>query len=94
MESKTTTFLKPIGKLFARFHMTISIVLLIGGLTGAVLLLANILNDAAIDDAYVSPISAGSIDQATLDRINALHTSDGTFPEPIPYGGRISPFTE
>lgn len=86
--------LKYIRRTFVRFHLTIFIVLILALLAAAVLFLTNILNDASIGDDYQSPISAGSIDQATLDRINALHTSDDELPQPIPSNGRISPFSE
>jgi hypothetical protein len=88
------SFFKPIGRVIGRYHLTLFILLVVGCLTAAVLLLTNILDEASQIDDYQSPITAGSLDQATLDRINALHTSSDTLPEPIPATGRISPFTE
>lgn len=79
---------------FGRFHTTLFILLVLGGLVYATLLLAGLLNDASIGAEYESPISAGTLDQATLDRINALHTSDGTLPEPQTPSGRSNPFVE
>ena len=93
-KSKAPSFLKPIGKIFSRFHMTIFIVFIIGCLAAAVLLLTNILNDASITDDYNSSIDAGSIDQVTLDRINSLHTSDDTLPPVTTSSVRSNPFTE
>jgi len=85
---------KPLVSIFQRFHMTFFIVLLAGGLGYAVMLFTTILNESAVDTAYTSPIEAGSIDQATLDRIKALHTSDEAVPATANPAGRINPFSE
>lgn len=85
---------KIIGRLFKRYHMTLFIIFIVGCLAAAVLFLTNILNDASLGAGYESPISAGSIDQATLDRINALHTSDDPLPAALSPAGRPSPFSE
>ncbi len=70
------------------------ILLVLGGLVYATMSLASLLNDASIGGDYQSPITAGSIDQSTLDRINALHTSDGVLPTEQPQTGRSNPFIE
>lgn len=85
---------RSLKRFFARFHTTLFILLVLGGLVLATLLLAGILNDATLGEDYESPITAGSIDQATLDRINALHTSDGTLPDAPQLSGRTNPFVE
>lgn len=85
---------KYIKRFFVRFHTTIFILLILGLLVTAVLFITNILNDASIGADYQSPISAGSIDQATLDRINALHSSSDPVPPALPQGVRVSPFSE
>lgn len=86
--------LKPLGRAFRRYHLTLFIVLIAAGLVASVYFLTTILNDASVDDTYRSPISAGTLDQATLDRINALHTSDDALPTPVPPSGRTNPFVE
>jgi len=86
--------MKPITRFFQRYHTTIFIMFTVGCLAVAVLLLYSILNDASVDPDYRSPISAGFIDQATLDRINALHSSSGPYPETLPATSRINPFAE
>ena len=78
---------------FRRFHMTLFIIIVLTALGGAVLLLASIINDTSLAADYQSPIRAGSIDQATLDRINALHRSNGDLPNATTFDGR-SPFSE
>lgn len=86
--------IKPIGRFFQRYHTTIFLIFILACLAVAVLLLYRILSDASIDTSYESPITAGSIDQTTLDRINSLHSSDGAYPDPINATTRINPFTE
>jgi hypothetical protein len=81
-------------RLFGRFHTTLFTVLVLAGLVYAALLLSSLLTDATIGGTYQSPITAGSIDQTTLDRINALHTSDGELPPAPPSDGRTNPFVE
>lgn len=82
------------GHQLAKFHMTLFIVFVAGGLTVAVLFLNNMLSDTSTADSYTSPIDAGSIDQATLDRIKELHTSDEGAPASAFPEGRINPFGE
>jgi len=86
--------MKPVGRFLQRFHTTIFILFIVACLAVAVLLLYRILSNASVDPNYKSPITAGFIDQATLDRINALHSSQGPYPEVPVATGRISPFAE
>jgi hypothetical protein len=85
---------KLIGRLFLRFHMTLFIVLVVAGLGAAVIFVYGIITDTSGDESYVSPINPGSIDQATLDRINSLHTSDQAVTPPALPDGRSNPFGE
>lgn len=85
---------RKIGTVFSRFHMTLFIVFIVSGLSYSVVLINNILNDPNIGSTYQSPISAGSIDQATLERINSLHASDEALPAALPNNERTNPFTE
>lgn len=83
-----------LGNIIRRFNLTLFMLAVLAGLVAAVLLLASILNDASLGADYQSPIGAGTLDQATLDRINALHTSQETLPAATPSTGRVSPFSE
>jgi len=85
---------KPIARIFKRYHLTIFIVFVAAGLGFAVYTFTNLLGESSTDTSYTSPISAGSIDQATLERIKSLHTSDETAPVLIQPAGRINPFSE
>lgn len=89
-----SSLFKPIGTLLAKFHLTVFIVLISAGLALAVIVLNDILTTASLGDGYTSPDTTGTIDQASLDRIKELHTSDeGATPLVLPEG-RINPFAE
>jgi hypothetical protein len=99
MSAKTkqaTSFdiLKPIKKISKRFHLTVFFVFIVACLAGAVLVINYTLKESTTDPDYVSPISTGSIDQVTLDRINALHTSAEGNPEAALPAGRTNPVSE
>jgi hypothetical protein len=95
IKKKTSTNIvsKTFVGLFKRFHLTIFFIFIIACLSGAVVLINDILNNNAEDPNYTSSISAGSIDQNTLNRIQSLHTSSGA-PTPEVPAGRINPFSE
>ena len=69
-------------------------VFVVAGLGYAVYSFTNLLGETSTDTTYTSPISAGTIDQATLARIKALHTSDEPTPAIVTPPGRIDPFAE
>jgi len=94
-KSSSADIFKPLKKLSKRFHLTLFFILIAAGLSGAVLVINNTLKDSSIDDPnYSSPISAGSIDQVTLTRLNDLHTSaEGTAAPALP-AGRVNPVSE
>jgi len=97
MENKTsrsTAFLKPIKKLFKQFHLTLFFVFIVACLSGAVLLINSTLEESGTDPNYTSSINAGTIDEATLNRLNDLHPSaQATAPAALPEG-RINPVGE
>lgn len=90
----TPSLLKPIAKMLQRSHMTIFIVLLTALLGYSVMSFNTLLNESATDTTYTSPIETGTIDQATLDRIKSLHTSDEVVTPIVQPQGRINPFSE
>lgn len=85
---------KPVTRALRRYHLTIFIVFVASGLGFAVYTFTNLLNESSTDTTYTSPIGAGSIDQATLERIKILHTSDEPTPAIVTPPGRINPFAE
>jgi hypothetical protein len=92
--SDLSSVFKPIALIFSRFHLTIFIVFIVACLAYAVVSFSTLLADSSTDTTYTSPIGAGSIDQATLERIKALHTSDEPTPAMVTPAGRIDPFSE
>jgi predicted class III extradiol MEMO1 family dioxygenase len=88
------SFTEPIVDIFRKYHVTIFIVVVVGGLVGAVLVLNNILQSSTDISGYTSTSSVTSFDQTTITRIKELHTSDDTSSVIIPSTGRISPFSE
>jgi len=93
-QSNSIDIIKPLQKLWKRFHLTFFFVLIVGGLSGAILLINNTLKDTTLDPNYSSPINAGSIDKVTLDRLNTLHTSTQGTPAPTLPAGRVNPVNE
>jgi hypothetical protein len=89
-----SSLFKPIIPIFRKYHLTIFIVFVAAGLGYAVFTFSNLLAASSTDTTYTSSIGAGSIDQATLERINALHTSDEPTPTLVTPPGRINPFSE
>jgi len=97
MEKKRTNsvdILKPIKKLSKRFHLLFFFVFIVACLSGAVLLINNTLKDTTTDPGYVPPSAAGTIDETTLNRLNALHTSTQPVEPVVLPEGRISPVNE
>lgn len=84
---------KSIGRFFKRFHLLIFFVFIVACLSFAVIQVNQLLTETPVDDTYTSSINAGSIDQATLTRIQSLHTSSSASTPELP-AGRINPFSE
>lgn len=84
----------PVVEVFRKYHVTIFIVVVVGGLAGAVIVLNNILQSSTDISGYTATTTVTSFDQLTIDRIKELHTSDDSSTVVIPSSGRISPFSE
>lgn len=84
---------KSLGTLFKRFHMIIFFVFMVAVLSAAVILINQILTANPNDTTYTSSIKAGSIDEATLNKVQSLHTSDSTATPTLP-DSRLNPFGE
>ena len=93
-KSSSIDIFKPFKKLIKRFHLTLFFIFVAGGLAGAVLLINSTLKDSATDTDYTSSINTGSIDQVTLTRLNALHTSAEGGTAPVLPAGRVNPVNE
>jgi len=92
-----STSLKPVGRFFQRFHLTIFIVVIVGGLAYAVVSLYTVLSDAStIPEQPTSTVTTTrpTYDQTTIDHLNQLYTAEnapGSIDLPA---GRINPFSE
>lgn len=84
---------KPIGGFFKRFHLTFFFVFVISLLAVGVVMINNLLV-APADTTYLSPIAPGTIDQATLDRIQGLHDVSEPQLNVVLPEGRINAFGE
>jgi E3 ubiquitin-protein ligase DOA10 len=87
------SLLKPIGAFFRRFHLLIVFVFVVGCVSAAIVLINKTLTEST-DASYTSSINAGTIDQATLERIQSLNPSSQPGPAPALPEGRINPFAE
>lgn len=100
MAAKTTRIKKPqnqFSRLFLaflrRFHLLLFFVFIVGCLAASIVLINKTLTDTP-DEAYTSPINAGTIDQATLERIQTLQPSSQPTQPPALPEGRTNPFAE
>lgn len=100
MASNTTRIKKPQNSLMRplmaflrRFHLLLFFVVIVGFLSAAIILINKTLTEDP-SEAYTSPISAGTIDRATLERIQTLQPSSQPGQAPTLPEGRINPFAE
>ncbi len=85
---------KSIVRTIGRYQLTLFFVLVIVGLSAAVLALNQIVVHASNTDGYKSSLDASNFDQTTIDRIKQLRSSSEA---PAPFSlpaGRVSPFAE
>lgn len=85
---------KSIIQFFGRYHLTLFIVFLVGGLSSAVLVLNAVLIQSADTEGYTSSLDMTTFDQATIDNVKKLRLSSDTPAEFSLPEGRISPFAE
>ncbi len=78
---------------FKRYNLTIFIVVLVTGLSTAVIMLNDTLQKASDTSGYTSTLDSTTFDQATIDRVKQLHTSSETVDTSLPTT-RINPFNE
>ena len=83
-----------IAQTFGRYHLTLFVVVLVSGLSTAVLMLNEILKQSSNPNGYTSSLDITSFDQATIDRLQQLKTSDQASTSFTLPAGRISPFAE
>jgi hypothetical protein len=84
---------KSFGSLLRRFHMIIFFICIVAVLAVAVIQINLILTASPSDTTYTSSISTGTIDESTLNRVQALRDSNEAATPTIPEG-RNNPFGE
>lgn len=90
----TNNVFKSIGIAIERFHMTLFIIIIVGGLVAAVMVLNGILQQSSDTNGYTSNLGINGFDQTTINRLNQLHTSDEAPTAITLPSGRINPFSE
>jgi hypothetical protein len=100
MATNTIRIKKPqssVSRLFMaflkQFHLLLFFVFIVGCLSAAIILINKTLTESP-DEAYTSPISAGAIDNTTLERIQTLQPSSQPGQPPVLPEGRVNPFAE
>lgn len=89
-----SSLLQPIAKGLKSFHTTIFIVVVVVGLTFAVLTASSIITAASNGTASAPTGTQGGLDTATIERLKSFHTSDQIpAAEELP-NTRINPFNE
>ena len=78
-----------ISRFLHRFHVTLFVVLIVGGLSVATLLLNKAITTQA--DTVAEP-SQQAFDEKTMTRIQNLHTTDDQTKLVLPAAGRTDPF--
>ena len=87
------SLVRPLTAFLQRFHLLLFFIFVVGCLSTAVVLLNKTLIESS-EEPGTSSINAGSIDQATLERIQSLHSSSEPSPAPAMPAGRVNPFSE
>ncbi len=92
---KSQTPLTSLGNFFARYNLTIFIVLLVAGLGVAVYTLTAAFEaaDPLNSNGTTSVNSSFATEDATVEEVKQLKTSSANTPAPLP-SGRINPFGE
>lgn len=78
---------------FRRYNLTIFIVVFVGGLATAVLMLNSTIQKSSDTTGYTATPQSTTFNQATIDRIKELHTSDMPVDTTL-QSGRLNPFNE
>lgn len=84
---------KPFVELFRRYHLTIFIVVVVGGLAVSVIIFNDILASSTDISGYTAEVTNASFDQSTITKLQQLHTSSENVEPTLP-SGRINPFSE
>ena len=84
---------KKLTNFLLRYHLFIFFIVMITGVTFVIVLINQTLTETS-NQQFAPRVSTGTIDQASLERIQSLHTSTQPTPPPTFPAGRINPFAE
>lgn len=85
---------KGLAHIIGRFHVTIFVVTVLGGLAGIILLLHNVILTSSDSSGYTPTGVSSEFDQATIDRIEQLKSSTEADGQLDLSRGRTNPFVE
>ncbi len=88
-----TGFPKQIAKFLRRYHLVLFVTLVVGSMS-VVILLINESLQSSTDTSGLTSSDATTLDQATIDRVNALQPSQSQQPLNLPANQRTNPFVE
>lgn len=94
MKLSFTKITTNLARFLKRFHAVIFVVIVFGGLSIVVLLLHNVVITSSESGDYKSISNNANFDQATIDRIKKLRTSDEADSQIDLSRGRTNPFVE
>lgn len=92
--NKKSSVFTTITQAFGRYHLTLFIVVLVSGLSTAVLMLNDILKQSSDTTGYTSSLDINSFDQTTIDRLTQLKSSSQASTDFALPAGRVNPFAE
>lgn len=84
---------KQLGKFLGRYHLVLFVILVVGSMSVVVLLINESLS-ASTDISDIKSTAQTTLDQATIDRVNALSPAQDQQPLQLPAGQRTNPFVE
>lgn len=85
---------KSLAAFVHRFHITLFVLVVFGGLAVVVFMLNNVIVRSTDTSDYVPETPSANFDQATIDRIEELQTRDQMNDSLILPPGRTNPFVE
>ena len=91
--NKPSSFIT-IAQTLGRYHLTFFTVVLVGGLSTAVLILNDILKQSSDTTGYTSSLDITTFDQVTIDRLTRLKSSSEGLTDYTLPAGRVNPFAE
>ncbi len=93
-DTNKTSPLIAIAQTLGRYHLTFFVVVLVAGLSTAVLMLSDILKQSSDTTGYTSSLDITTFDQITIDRLTRLKSSSEALTDYSLPAGRVNPFAE